>query len=152
MGRCLNHALACKPLHLHRDVYASLAMVVFIRHMSSREGIAIIPNSGVKFYNANRRLLSEMKGALLCEAEAEAEAEKDVEPARKVEVKPRELRLWAFYVGMLCGGDQWFEVQLRELAMEMGVERWSDAEAIFKGFSVHGHSEEVWWRGVRGGK
>ena len=113
--------------------------------MSFREGIAIIPNSGVKFYNANGQLLEEMKMALLREEEEKAGFQMQTE-VRKTEVKPRELRLWALYVGTLCGGGQWFEDELRELAMKMQVQRWCDAERIFKGFSVHGHSEEVWWR------
>ena len=116
-------------------------MVYFIRRMSSREGLIVVPGSGVRFYSAAKGLLGMMREALEKEEEEERREGKG-------NIKGSELRLWALYVGSLSGEEVWFMRQLEGLAERMGVKSWEEAEAIFKGFSVHGHSREAWERAV----
>lgn len=141
MGRSINHALEAKERGEWRDVYASLAMVYFIRLMSSRDGIVLVPSSDVKFYNAAHGLLSEIRNALVKEEELWSKGSS----ARDT---PMELRLWTLYVGSLSGDEEWFRVELKKLAERMGVQTWEGAEKIFKGFSVHGHSKAAWFSAV----
>lgn len=140
-GRSINHALEAKEKGKWRDVYASLAMVYFIRLMSSRDGIVLVPSSHVKFYNAADVLLQEIRNALIREEEGWSEGS-------GVGETPMELRLWTLYVGSLSGNEEWFRVELKSLAERLGVQTWEQAEKIFKSFSVHGHSKAAWFRAV----
>lgn len=142
MGRFINHALEAKRKGQWRDVYASFAIVYFIRLMSSRDGIILVPSSDLRFYNAADGMLREIKHALIQEEE-----EWSRWPC--TQNTPMELRLWTLYVGSLSGTEEWFMTRLKELAARLDIRSWEQAERILKGFSVHGHSKEAWFKAVQ---